>query len=77
MEIGNNVFAYQKTINGLSLFKRNVDFGGGLERMMASVHDNPDIFLIDLFDLSRTVIERLSGKKYGSMWMKLLLSSCS
>ncbi len=68
MEIGNNVFmAYQKTINGFEpLPKRNVDFGGGLERMMASVHDNPDIFLIDLFDLSRTVIERLSGKKYGS-----------
>lgn len=67
MEIGNNVFMqYMKTENGfVELPQRNVDFGGGLERMAAAVNGNPDIFLIDLFDGARGIIERLSGKKYG------------
>lgn len=68
MEIGNNVFIqYVKTESGLEqLAKKNVDFGGGLERMAAAVNNNPDVFLIDLFDNARGVIERLSGKTYGA-----------
>ncbi len=67
MEIGNNVFMeYRKTNHGFEKLKqRNVDFGGGLERMMAAVLDNPDVFLIDIFDSSRAILEELSGKKYG------------
>lgn len=67
LEIGNNVFMeYKKTANGFErLPQRNVDFGGGLERMEAAVNDNPDIFLIDVFNVMRHTLVELSGKKYG------------
>ncbi len=67
MEIGNNVFMkYQKTAEGFQeLPQPNVDFGGGLERMMAAKIDNSDIFMIDIFDELRETLERLSGKTYG------------
>ncbi len=67
MEIGNNVFMeYVKTESGFApLPQKNVDFGGGLERMAAAVADNPDVFTIDLFDGARAAIERASGKTYG------------
>ncbi len=67
MEIGNNVFMqYRKTDTGFELLpQRNVDFGGGLERIAAAVNNNPDVFTIDLFDTIRGTIENASGKKYG------------
>jgi alanyl-tRNA synthetase len=67
MEIGNNVFMqYMKTESGfVPLPKRNVDFGGGLERLAAAVLNNPDIFMSSLFDEARAIIEQASGKKYG------------
>ncbi len=67
MEIGNNVFMqYKKTAAGFELLsQKNVDFGGGLERMAAAVNDNMDIFKIDLFDGMRQVLEKLSGHKYA------------
>ncbi len=66
MEIGNNVFMQYKKANGKfeELKNKNIDFGGGLERLMAAVLDTPDVFLTDLFELSRKKIEELSGKKY-------------
>ncbi|NTU67019.1 MAG: alanine--tRNA ligase [Candidatus Moranbacteria bacterium] len=66
MEIGNNVFMeYLKTENGFELLKqKNVDFGGGLERILAASDNNPDIFLTDIFKSSKEEIEKLSGKKY-------------
>ena len=66
-EIGNSVFMeYLKTENGFEpLPNKNVDFGGGLERMATAVMDNPDIFMIDAFDAARETVEKLSGKKYG------------
>ncbi len=68
MEIGNNVFMeYRKTEKGFEKLKqRNVDFGGGLERMMAAKIDNQDVFLIDLFEPMRETLQALSGKKYGA-----------
>lgn len=68
LEIGNNVFMeYQKTQSGFEpLAQQNVDFGGGLERLAAAVQDNPDVFMIDVFDKMRAVIEQLSGKTYSS-----------
>ncbi|MDP3985736.1 MAG: alanine--tRNA ligase [bacterium] len=68
MEIGNNVFMeYRKTVEGFEkLSQRNVDFGGGLERMAAAMKDNPDMFQIDLFDGIRGVLETRSGQKYGT-----------
>lgn len=68
MEIGNNVFMeYKKTESGFEkLAQKNVDFGGGLERMDAALRDNPDVFMIPLFDIPRTALEKLSEKTYGS-----------
>ena len=68
VEIGNSVFMqYMKTEGGSfeELPKKNIDFGGGLERItMATV--GPDIFSIDIFDAARSVLENRSGKKYGA-----------
>ena len=68
MEIGNNVFMqYKKTETGfIELPKRNVDFGGGLERIAASVNDHPDMFRIDVFDKARKVLETISHRFYVS-----------
>jgi len=68
MEIGNNVFmTYLKTAAGfVKLEQKNVDFGGGLERIAAAVNDNPDIFKIDSFTPLRNILEQLSGKTYGA-----------
>ncbi len=68
VEIGNNVFMqYVKTDVGfVELPKRNVDFGGGLERLSMAVGDDPDIFKISLFDGARTSIEKVTGKTYGA-----------
>ncbi|XLQ19835.1 MAG: alanine--tRNA ligase [Candidatus Moraniibacteriota bacterium] len=67
VEIGNNVFMkYMRTPDGFEeLENKNIDFGGGLERMLIAVEDNPDIFACEIFDKIRTEIEIVSGKKYG------------
>lgn len=67
MEVGNNVFMqYIKTRKGFEELKqKNIDFGGGLERISAALLDTPDIFKIDLFAVALKKIEELSGKKYG------------
>jgi len=52
MEIGNSVFVqYVKESDGKlkELPKKNVDFGGGLERILAAVNGDPDIFNTDVF----------------------------
>ena len=61
MEIGNNVFmTYQKTKDGFApLAKKNIDFGGGLERITAAVNNDPDIFKTDSFS---SIIEILGGE---------------
>lgn len=68
LEIGNNVFMeYIKTKDGFApLPNKNVDFGGGLERMVAAKINNPDVFFGDLFFGMRQAIESLSGKTYGA-----------
>jgi len=68
IEIGNSVFMqFVKQEDGTfkELPKRNVDFGGGLERLTAATQGNPDVFLIDVFDAARRVIQERSGKSYG------------
>ncbi|MDO8566782.1 MAG: alanine--tRNA ligase [bacterium] len=70
MEIGNSVFMeYLKNGDGSfgKLPKQNVDFGGGLERLTAAANDNPDVFMIDVFDSARSVIEKRSGTQYGDI----------
>jgi alanyl-tRNA synthetase len=68
MEIGNSVFMeYLKTSNGFEkLPKRNVDFGGGLERIAAAAIDSPDVFKISVLAPIVTKLEEISGKKYDS-----------
>lgn len=68
MEIGNSVFMeYQKTKEGtiVPLPQRNVDFGGGLERLNAAVNDTPDIFKTDSFSSIISIIEHVTKKSYG------------
>lgn len=67
MEIGNNVFMEYKKVGDSfqKLEQQNVDEGSGLERMVAATLNNPDVFMIDAFDQGRSIIEELSGKKYG------------
>jgi alanyl-tRNA synthetase len=68
MEIGNNVFmAFQKTQQGfVPLENKNIDFGGGLERMLSAVANEPDMFKTDAFSSIIRKLEQLSGKKYDS-----------
>jgi hypothetical protein len=52
MEIGNSVFMqYQKQEDGSikELPQKNVDFGGGLERICAASNETQDVFTIDTF----------------------------
>jgi len=52
LEIGNSVFMqYQKMPDGTfkELDKKNVDFGGGLERILAALNNDPDMFTIDVY----------------------------
>ena len=67
LEIGNSVFMeYEKLEDGKLRFlpKKNVDFGGGLERMAAACQDKPDMFQIDLFSPLISEIEKNSEQKY-------------
>jgi alanyl-tRNA synthetase len=68
LEIGNSVFMqYQKTKKGFEpLPSKNVDFGGGLERILAVTNDDPDIFKTELFQPIIQKMEELSGQKYDS-----------
>lgn len=69
MEIGNQVFMQYKRLEDGSfepLEKKNVDFGGGLERIAAAQIDSPDVFRISLLKPIIEKLENLSGKKYDS-----------
>ena len=67
IEIGNSVFMqYIKTLDGWQELKnKNVDFGGGLERLTMVSSDMGSIFETDLFFPIISKIEDLSGKKYS------------
>jgi len=67
LEIGNSVFMqYQKQEdNSLKeLPNKNVDFGGGLERIEASSKSEPDVFKGELFWPIIDKIAEISGKEY-------------
>lgn len=68
IEIGNSVFMeYKKNEDGTfsKLPQRNVDFGGGLERITAASINTPDVFQIDVFKGTIETLEKLSGKSYS------------
>ncbi len=67
IEIGNNVFMQYVKVDTQKfdeLTQKNIDFGGGLERITAAVNDDNDIFKIDLLWTVIEQIQILSGKKY-------------
>lgn len=67
LEIGNSVFIqYKKKEDGSleELPNRNVDFGGGLERLAAAQNNNPDVFEVEVFRSLLSQIEVQVGKKY-------------
>ncbi|NTU47108.1 alanine--tRNA ligase [Candidatus Roizmanbacteria bacterium] len=69
MEIGNSVFMeYLKQPDGsfTPLPKKNIDFGGGFERLLAANNDNSDVFLTDLYKEIMQAVELASGKQYAS-----------
>lgn len=67
IEIGNNVFMqYLKTDAGFKeLEHKNIDFGGGLERLTAATVGNPDVFMVDVFKDRIDTLASLSGKSYS------------
>jgi len=67
IELGNSVFMqYRRTPEGFEeLPQRNVDFGGGLERLAMAVLDSPDVFAIDLLWPLVERVAQLAGVSYG------------
>lgn len=67
LEIGNSVFMeYMKQDDGTftELPKKNVDFGGGFERILAASQNEIDIFKTAIFNPIIEYLESLSGQKY-------------
>lgn len=67
VEIGNSVFIqYIKEKDGTltELPQKNVDFGGGLERLTSATEDNADMFQIDVFKDKIKYVEEIGGRKY-------------
>ncbi len=69
MEIGNSVFMqYRRLEDGTfePLEKKNVDFGGGLERIAAASIGSFDVFKISLMKPIIDKLEKISGKSYNN-----------
>ncbi len=66
VEIGNSVFMqYQKTKTGWQELKnKNVDFGGGLERLMMAIKNKDNIFATEFFSAAISKLEAISKLKY-------------
>ncbi|MBI4435427.1 alanine--tRNA ligase [Candidatus Uhrbacteria bacterium] len=68
MEIGNSVFMeYKKVETGFeALPQKNVDFGGGLERIAAAASGNPDVLTLSVFGGAKSVLESMGSVTYGT-----------
>jgi alanyl-tRNA synthetase len=67
MEIGNQVFMQYRRLDDGSfeeLARRNVDFGGGLERIAAASIGSDDVFRISLLWPIIAALEELTGRRY-------------
>ena len=67
IEIGNNVFMQYKLDENLKwqpLEQKNIDFGGGFERVVMLVQGKNDIFETDIYMPIIEQIQGLSGKEY-------------
>ncbi len=68
IELGNSVFIQYKKLESGDLEElpnKNVDFGGGLERITAAVLGTPDVFKTDLFLQTVANVENTYGVSYG------------
>lgn len=68
LEIGNSVFMqYKKNKDGTfsDLPKQNVDFGGGFERLIMAMEDNPDMFATSLFAPIVSEVEKITKLLYS------------
>ena len=67
LEVGNSVFmTYARTESSFEeLEEKNIDFGGGFERLLAAVNDEPDVFKTQLFQPLIKHLEAKSGFSYG------------
>lgn len=68
VEIGNSVFMqYRRTQDGFEpLPQRNVDFGGGLERLATASADTADVFTIDLLAPLVSTIESMCRSEHSA-----------
>lgn len=69
LEIGNNVFMqYKKEEDGTlsTLPNKNVDFGGGLDRIVAAINNDPDTFHTNSFSEVIKKIEKEVGFNYNA-----------
>lgn len=68
MEIGNSVFMeYVKTNSGFQFLpKKNIDFGGGLERISAAAINSADVYRISLMWPIIEKLEEISGSSYDN-----------
>ncbi len=67
MEIGNQVFMEYRRLEDGSfepLKQKNIDFGAGLERIVAAKLDTPDVFQGSLFQPIIKKLEEVSGQTY-------------
>lgn len=67
LEIGNNVFMEYKKVNEKDvepLPNKNIDFGGGLERIAAAVKDDPDIFKTQFLGPIVDKLQSISSSSY-------------
>ncbi|HUS26218.1 MAG TPA: alanine--tRNA ligase [Nevskiaceae bacterium] len=68
VEIGNNVLMEYKRVDAgfEPLPNKNIDFGGGLERVAMAATNSPDAFKISILWPIIAKLESLSGKKYDN-----------
>jgi len=69
LEIGNSVFMqYKKEENDMfsPLPSSNVDFGGGMERLVMAIEDNPDMFKTHLYNPIIESIEKITNCSYAT-----------
>lgn len=67
IEIGNNVFMEYKLDDNMKwvpLEQKNIDFGGGLERLAFIAQGKSDIYESDIYASVIAEIEKISGKEY-------------
>ena len=68
LEIGNDVLMqYVRDSNGKyhDSSQKNIDFGGGVERILSALNNSRDVYLTETFSPIIEAIEKISGRKYG------------